>query len=62
MAVADTLKSLNDFDLGDLDFENLGSWPLAIKILAGLLLFGLIVVGGYYYHICLLYTSDAADE
>ena len=51
MAVADTLKSLNDFDLGDLDFENLGSWPLAIKILAGLLLFGLIVVGGYYYHI-----------
>ena len=51
MAVADTLKSLNEFDLGDLDFDNLGSWPLAIKILTGLLLFGLLVVGGYYYHI-----------
>ena len=24
MAVADTLKSLNEFDLGDLDFDNLG--------------------------------------
>lgn len=51
MALADTLKSLNEFDLGDLDFDNLGSWPLAIKILTGLLLFGLLVVGGYYYHI-----------
>jgi len=51
MAVADTLKSLNEFDLGDLDFDNLGSWPLAIKILTSLLLFGLLVVGGYYYHI-----------
>ena len=51
MAVADTLKSLNEFDLGDLDFDNLGSWPVAIKIVTGLLLFGLLVVGGYYYHI-----------
>ena len=51
MAVADTLKSLNEFDLGDLDFDNLGSWPMAIKILAGLLLFGLIMAGGYYYHL-----------
>ena len=51
MAVADTLKSLNEFDLGDLDFDNLGSWPLAIKILTSLLLFGLLVVAGYYYHI-----------
>ena len=46
-----TPKVLNEFDLGDLDFDNLGSWPLAIKILTGLLLFGLLVVGGYYYHI-----------
>jgi len=51
MAAADTLKSLNEFDPGDLDFDNLGSWPLAIKILTSLLLFGLLVVGGYYYHI-----------
>lgn len=51
MAFADTLKSLNEFDLGDLDFDNLGSWPLAIKILTGLLLFGLLLTGGYYYHI-----------
>ena len=40
MAFADTLKSLNEFNLGDLDFDNLGSWPLAIKILTGLLLLG----------------------
>lgn len=51
MAVADTLKSLNELDLGDLDFDNLGSWPLPVKILTCLLLFALIMVGGYYYHV-----------
>lgn len=51
MAVADTFKSLNEFDLSDLDFDNLGSWPLPIKLLVGLLVFGLLLTGGYYYHI-----------
>lgn len=51
MAVTDTFKSLNEFDLSDLDFDNLGSWPLPIKLLVGLLVFGLLLTGGYYYHI-----------
>ena len=51
MALADTLKSINDFDLSSLDFDNLGSWPLAIKILVAVLLFGLLLTGGFYYHI-----------
>lgn len=51
MAVADTLKSLNELDLGDLDFDNLGSWPLPVKVLSCLLLFAVIVVGGYYFHV-----------
>ena len=51
MALANTLKSLNELDLADLNFENLGSWPPAIKIFVGLALFALLVTGGYYSHI-----------
>jgi len=51
MALADSLKALNEFDLSDLDFDNLGSWPLAVKAIVAVLLFILVVVGGYYYHI-----------
>ena len=32
MAIEDTLKSLKDFDFGDLDFENVGSWPTPVKV------------------------------
>lgn len=51
MSFADSLKSLNELDLSDLDFENIGSWPGPIKFIACLLLFILICVGGYYYHV-----------
>ena len=51
MSMMDSLKSLNELDLGDLDFENVGSWPVAIKAAAGVLLFAALVVGGYYYHV-----------
>lgn len=62
MALADSLQSLNEFDLADLDFENVGSWPLAIKIIAGVLVYAVIVVAGYYYHIEGLEKQLAAAE
>jgi type IV pilus assembly protein PilO len=51
MAFEDTLRSVREFNLGDLDFDNVGTWPIAIKIAvwAGLLI--AVLVGGYYYHI-----------
>ena len=51
MALADSLKSLNELDLADLNIENLGSWPLPVKIITGTLLFCLVFTGGYYLHI-----------
>lgn len=51
MALADSLKSLNELDLADLNTENLGSWPLPVKIITGMLLFCLVFTGGYYLHI-----------
>jgi type IV pilus assembly protein PilO len=51
MAFEDTLRSLREFDVGALDFDNVGSWPVAIKALIWVLLLVAVLVGGYYYHI-----------
>jgi type IV pilus assembly protein PilO len=51
MAFEDTLRSLREFDVGALDFDNVGSWPVAIKVLIWVLLLVAVLVGGYYYHI-----------
>ena len=29
MSLSDSLAKLNELDLADLDFENVGSWPIA---------------------------------
>ena len=51
MAFEDTISSIRDFDVNDLDFDNVGSWPLAIKLFIWAVLIAAILVAGYYYHI-----------
>jgi type IV pilus assembly protein PilO len=51
MALEDSLRSLREFDLSSLDFENVGSWPVPIKIFIWAVLLIAVLVGGYYYHI-----------
>ena len=51
MAIEDTLKSLRDFDFADLDFENLGSWPAPVKVLAAIVLLMALLTIGYYYQV-----------
>ncbi len=53
MAMQDTLEQLRGFDLSDLDFNNVGSWPGAIKAIVLLFLFIAVLGGGYY-----LYLTD----
>ena len=69
MSLASSMESLRSVDLSDLDMNNLGSWPAAVKVIAAILLMALMLGGGYYFYLsdlqanlCLLYTSDAADE
>ncbi|MGD9356969.1 MAG: type 4a pilus biogenesis protein PilO [Chromatiales bacterium] len=38
-------------ELNDLDFSNLGDWPMPIKVGAIILICGLMLGGWYYYHI-----------
>jgi type IV pilus assembly protein PilO len=51
MSLADSLKSLNEFDVNDLDVNNAGIWPAPIKAIVVLIIFGLILGGGYWFFI-----------
>ena len=62
MSWLDGLKELNDLDLADLDFENVGSWPMAAKAMAIVMLFAAILAGGYYYHLSALSDRLQAAE
>ena len=57
MSLASSLESLRSVDLSDLDMNNLGSWPAAVKVIAALLLMALMLCGGYYF-----YLSDMQDS
>ena len=59
MSWVDRLRELNEIDLNDLDLENVGAWPAAARAIVASMLFVLIVVLGYYYHIDNL--SDRLD-
>jgi type IV pilus assembly protein PilO len=51
MAFEDTMSGLRDFDINDLDFDNVGAWPGVIKVLIWVILLGAVLAGGYYYHV-----------
>lgn len=51
MSLADSLKSLNEFDINDLDVNNAGIWPAPIKAIVVLIVFALIVGGGYWFFV-----------
>jgi type IV pilus assembly protein PilO len=51
------LKELNEIDLNDLDFENVGAWPAAARAIVAIIVFAALVIAGYYYHV-----ADLADR
>jgi len=51
MSALEHIKSLNDVDLADLNLENIGSWPAALKAILLTLLYVAILVAGFYLHI-----------
>jgi len=62
MAFEDTMRSLREFDVNSLDFDNVGSWPIPIKLFIWVLLIALVLAAGYYYHIEELQTQLAKVE
>ncbi len=62
MAFEDTMRSLREFDINDLDFDNVGSWPFPIKLFIWALVLVGVIVGGYYYHIEALQQQLTKEE
>jgi type IV pilus assembly protein PilO len=57
VAFQDVVRELRELDVSELNFENIGSWPLLVKLAAWILAFVLCVVAGYAYII-----SDLRQE
>jgi type IV pilus assembly protein PilO len=51
MAMEEALRGLREIDFNDLDFDNVGSWPVAVKAICWILVLVVVLAGGYYYHI-----------
>ncbi len=56
MAIQDTLEQLKDFDFNDIDLSNVGGWPSVIKVILLVIIFSLLLTGGYF-----LYLTDKQD-
>jgi len=57
MALNDSLEQLKNFDLADLDLNNVGSWPGVVKVIVMALVFVLVLGGGYYFHLTAKQTA-----
>jgi type IV pilus assembly protein PilO len=51
MSLNNSLEGLRQINLSDLDFNNVGSWPTAIKFIASLLLLIVVLALGYNFHL-----------
>ena len=51
MSLNDSLESLRQIDFSELDFNNVGSWPAAVKFIAGALLLVAVIALGYNFHL-----------
>lgn len=51
MSLASSLESLRKIDINDLDLNNIGSWPAAVKAIACVLLMAVVLALGYNFHL-----------
>ncbi|MFV8819082.1 type 4a pilus biogenesis protein PilO [Haliea sp. E17] len=62
MAIENSMRSLREFDINDLDFDNVGSWPILIRVFIWIVVLGVVLGGGYYYHIKGLQEQLVAEQ
>src|SRR5690606_8432866 len=51
MSLAQSMESLKKVDCNELDFNNIGSWPGALKVIVAALLFAVLLFLGYQFHL-----------
>jgi type IV pilus assembly protein PilO len=57
MAIQDILQELQEFDINDLDADNVGSWPMPVKVIVWALVLIAVLTLGYVYDI-----ADMRDQ
>lgn len=62
MSFAQSMESLKKVDINDLDFNNMGSWPGALKVIVGALVFAVLLFLGYHFHLKDLQTNLERTE
>ncbi len=56
------LQELQEFDINDLDVENIGSWPMPIKIIIWTAVFVAVLVLGYIYDVSTLQDDLSYEQ
>ena len=51
MSIADSFKGLGKVDFSELDLNNIGSWPAAVRALACLIVLVAVLALGYFLHL-----------
>jgi len=51
------LNNLNDLDINDIDFTNMGSWPIVGKAIMAAIVFSIVIALGFY-----LFIGDQSDN
>lgn len=51
MSFAQSMESLKKVDINDLDFNNIGSWPGALKVIVAVVVFAVLLFLGYNFHL-----------
>lgn len=60
MSLVDSFKSLGKVDFAELELNNIGSWPAAVRVLACLIVLTAVLALGYFMHLTDL--RDALDR
>ena len=50
-SLQDAMDKLNSLNLSELDFDNLGSWPVPIKIVLCVIIFLVVLFLGHHFHL-----------
>lgn len=51
MSLSKTIESFKKIDVNNIDFNNVGAWPGALKFIVGLVLLIALLFAGYHFHL-----------
>lgn len=51
MSFSQSMESLKKIDINDLDFNNIGAWPGALKVIVGFVVLVVLLFLGYQFHL-----------